>query len=167
LFIEDDYIINPNFNYMVGFFDRNANPCTLVRETERIFVVERSPLEILDDSIRCIGFNLKGAMETAKSLLGNKQMCPVMVNPVYQICVFPIKSSKYIDTIWFNPNHIARTLSFKLNTQVEFTNGITIMVTSKLYSFNNKLQIAEQFRNMMIGRAVKPASFKQGPKKRA
>ncbi|QCJ45072.1 hypothetical protein FAY30_03120 [Bacillus sp. S3] len=47
---------------------------------------------MLNDSIRCVGFNLKGAMETAKLLLGDKQMCPVMVNPLHTIVVFPNKS---------------------------------------------------------------------------
>ncbi|MFJ5718037.1 competence protein ComK [Neobacillus sp. NPDC093127] len=80
-----------------------------VTELNRTFIVDSSPLEILNDSIRCIGFDLRGAMETAKWLLGNKHMCPVMVNPIHNICVFPNKSAKHADTMWFNPEHIVRT----------------------------------------------------------
>lgn len=152
---------------MVGYYDRQAKLCTLVKELDRTFVVDRSPLEILNDSIKCIGFDLRGAMETANWLLGNKYMCPVMVNPVHRICVFPDKSAKNANTIWFNPYHIARTKSINQKAQVEFTNGLTITLPSKLYSFNHKLQIAEQFRKMIVRMDNDPFSFKEDPKKGA
>jgi competence protein ComK len=83
--------------YMAGIYDRNAKLCTLVTELNRTIIVDKAPLEILNDSIKCIGFDLRGAMETARWLLGNKNMCPVMVNPVHRICVIPDKSSKHND----------------------------------------------------------------------
>ncbi len=106
-------------------------------------------------------------METAKSLLGNKHMCPVMVNPIHKICVFPNKSAKHDDTMWFNPNLILRTNTFNGKATVESTNGLIITVSSKLYSFNHKLQTADQFKKMIVGTGTKPLSFKQDPKKRA
>lgn len=62
---EEVYSINQNLMYMAGFYDCHAKACTLVRETERIFVVHQSPLEILEYSIKKVGYNLKGAMETS------------------------------------------------------------------------------------------------------
>ena len=153
--------------YMVGYYDRQAKLCTLVKELHKTFIVDRSPLEILNDSIRCIGFDLRGAMETAKWLLGNKYMCPVMVNPIHRICVFPDKSTKNPHTMWFNPYHIARTKSFNQKAQIDFTNGLSITHPSTLYSFNQKLQTAEQFRKMIIKIDNDPFSFKEDPKKGA
>ncbi|MED4227921.1 competence protein ComK [Neobacillus cucumis] len=167
MFLENKYIINPNFMYMVGYYDRQAKLWTLVKELHRTFIVDRSPLEILNDSIQCIGFNLKGAIETAKWLLGNKYMCPVMVNPIHRISVFPDKSAKKAATIWFNPYHINRTMSFNQKAQVVFSNGLSITLTSKLYSFNHKLQTAEQFRKMLVGLDNDPFSFEEDPKKGA
>lgn len=152
---------------MAGIYDRNAKLCTLVTELTRTFIVDRAPLEILNDSIRCIGFDLRGAMETARWLLGNKNMCPVMVNPVHRICVFPDKSSKHNDTKWFNPIHITRTNSMNQQTNVEFTNGLTITVPMKLYSFNHKLQMADQFRNMTVRMENNPFSDEKDPRKGA
>lgn len=54
LVIERYYIINQHMMYMSGLHDRNAKVCTLVREFHPVFIVDRSPLEILDDSLRCI-----------------------------------------------------------------------------------------------------------------
>ncbi|MEH7346842.1 competence protein ComK [Bacillus sp. JJ1532] len=49
----------------------------------------QTPLEILDESIRSIGYNLRGAIESSKRLLGIVHCCPVLVNPIDRIVVFP------------------------------------------------------------------------------
>lgn len=94
-------------------------------------------------------------------------MCPVMVNPIHNICVFPDKSAKHADTMWFNPETIARTNTLNGKAKVEFTNGLIITVPSKLYSFNHKLQTADQFKRMMAGKGYEPHPIKKDPKKRA
>ncbi|MDQ0974625.1 competence protein ComK [Neobacillus niacini] len=166
MFIEPYYIINPHMMYMYGLHDRNAKVCTLVREFHRVFIVDRSPLEILDDSLRCIGFNLKGAMDTSKIIIPNSMMCPVMINHIHNICVFPDKSHKHEDTIWFNPCHILRTLSFKRKTLIEFRNRLILINDSKLFSFNNKWKAAEQLSQITIENAKNPVSFIIEPPKK-
>ncbi|MFZ7942523.1 competence protein ComK [Neobacillus sp. 19] len=161
----EKYIINKDFMYMVGQHDRNGKLCTIVTEINRVIIVDRSPLEILDDSIRCIGFNLSGAMETSKMLLCDKHMCPVMVNPIHMICVFPNKSAKRPDAIWFNPDLILRTSILNRKARIEFKNGLIIIVPSNLYSFNHKLQTAEQFKKIMTDEEKKPLTFTKSPKK--
>jgi competence protein ComK len=153
--------------FMFGLRDRNAKVCTLVRELHRVFIVDRSPLEILDDSLRCIGFNLKGAMDTSKIIMGNNTMCPVMLNHIHNICVFPDRSHKHEDTIWFNPNQILRTHSLRRKTQIEFRNRLILMNDSKLFSFNNKWKAAEQLSRITTENANKQVFFITKPPKKA
>nr|WP_263324340.1 competence protein ComK [Neobacillus sp. Marseille-Q6967] len=157
--IERHYIINQHFMYMFGVRDRNAKVCTLVREFHRVFIVDRSPLEILEDSLRSIGFNLKGALDSSKIIIGNNMMCPVMLNHIHNICVFPDKSHKHEDTIWFNPCHILRTHSIKRKTHVEFRNRLILTIDSKLFSFNNKWKSAEQLSRITTENANNPVSY--------
>lgn len=145
--------------YMTGFYDRNGKLCSLVNELYRTIIVDRSPLEILEDSIRCSGFDLKGALSTAKWILGDIPMCPFMVNPIQGICVFPTKSSKHEETIWFNPCHIVWTDPYYLYTKVKLTNGLVITVPCRLFSFNTKKQKAEQLRRITAELATNPHSF--------
>ena len=119
-----------------------------------------SPLEVLDDSIRFIGFDLRGAIETSKMLLGDKYLCPVMVNPIHSICVFPDKSANRPDAMWFNPEHIYRTHTLNCKAGIEFTNGLVITIPMKLYTFNHKLKNAEQFKNILMGNGLDPFSSK-------
>jgi competence protein ComK len=151
---------------MVGYYDRNGKLCTIVEEVDNIFIIDQSPLEILEYSINLIGYDLKGATNTSKWLLGDIQMCPIMVNPVLNICLFPSKSSKHHDTMWFNPDHIKRTRGYRRNTTIEFSNGLNLIIPCKLPYFNSKLQNAEQLRKMTYSAGTNPASFVLDPNKR-
>ena len=133
---------------MSGFYDRNGKMCTLVEETRKTFIVDKSPLEILDDSIRKIGYNLNGAMETSKQLLGNVYHCPVLVNPIQRIVLFPTRSALHEECSWFNPVHTKRTSSLNRKTHIMFSNGKTFNFPAKLSSFNNKIKRAEQLEEM-------------------
>jgi competence protein ComK len=152
--------------YMVGYYDRNGKLCTIVEEVDEIFIIDQSPLQILEYSINCIGFDLKGATATSKWLLGDIHMCPIMVNPLLNISLFPSKSSKHHDTMWFNPHHIKRTRGYMRKTTIEFTNGLNLIIPCKLTYFNNKLQNAEQLRKMTYSAGTNPVSFVLDPKKR-
>lgn len=157
MYIEEDYIINQKMMFMTALYDRNGKKCTRVGEENKQFFVDKSPLEILDKSIKWIGFDLKGAMSTSKWILGDIRMCPVMVNPIQKICVFPNRSPKHEDVIWFNPNHILRTSSMKQKTKIEFKNGFILMIPSRLTFFNTKLQSAEQLQRITVAIGKNPS----------
>jgi competence protein ComK len=142
------YTINKQFMEMTGYYDRNGKFCTLVIETARTFIVDKSPLEIISDSIVCIGYDLRGATETAKKLLGNIYICPVLVNPNDRIVLFPTLSPKHIECVWFNPFHIKRTESLNRKTYIIYSNGQTRLIRAKLSSFNCKIKQAEQLEGM-------------------
>jgi competence protein ComK len=165
-YLKSTHMINQWLMYMVGFYDRNGKICTLVKEMEQIFVVDKSPLEILAYSIKCIGFDMRGAFASSKWILGDDiLMHPVMVNPIHKICLFPNKSAKLHDTIWFNPYYIKRTTGSMRKTVIEFQNGETLKIECQLSSFNHKLQTAEQLRNMTTGIGIDPITFIFTPKK--
>jgi competence protein ComK len=152
-------MINPNTFYLNGVYDRYGKLCTIVRELEKTLFIDDSPLHILENSIKSIGYDLKGAMSSAKWILGDIHMPPVMINPIQQICLFSNKSAKNDDTIWFNPAHIVRTTSYQKKTYIEFTNGTTLIIHCSLSAFNTKLQNAMQLRNITTEMGKHPKSM--------
>jgi competence protein ComK len=157
---EKHYIINQYMMYLEEFYNQVGKLCTKVSELGRTIFVDKSPREILNDSIRCIGFDLRGAISTSKWILGGETyLCPFMVNPILKICVFPHRSQEQGITRWFNPIHIKRTGSINRKTNVEFHNGQTLLVHSKLSAFNNKLQIADQLSEISVEFAKHPENF--------
>ncbi|WP_231734913.1 competence protein ComK [Bacillus sp. FJAT-29937] len=142
--MRSSYIINEYFMYMKGHYDRHGKLCTHVTETCNTFIVDKSPLEILEDSICVIGYDLRGAIATSKKLLGNIYHCPILVNPILRIIVFPTKSAWHDECVWYNPIHIKRTNSLNRKTTITYSNGKTHNISAKLTSFNSKIKTAEQ-----------------------
>ncbi|WP_373889950.1 competence protein ComK [Neobacillus cucumis] len=75
-------------------------------------------------------------------------MCPIIVNPYKGICLFPYKSSRKEDCIWFNPDHIVKTKTRGFKTEVELSNGVSILIDLKKYTFIYKIQTALQLKNI-------------------
>lgn len=168
MYLEKDYIINQQFMDMVGVFDRNAKLCALVTEVERKFFVDKSPLEIIEDSIRFIGFgfDFKEATAASKLILGDINMCPMMINHIHKICIFPDKAAKHGDTRWYNPLHIYRTTSYMGGTNIERTNGQVLWVPIRLSSFNSKWKAADELRDIAVAIANNPITFAFEPNRK-
>jgi competence protein ComK len=142
---------------MMGEYDRYGKLCARVMAGRSSFLVDRTPLQLLDDTITYIGFDLRGAMASAKLILGERARCPIIVNPYQGICLFPNKSPFKADCIWFNPEHIVRTKAIGNKTEIELSNGHSIIVDSKLNSFNNRIQKANQLMQISKNRGNHPS----------
>lgn len=148
MFMKSRYTINKRFMEMTGYYDRNGKLCTLVTETEKTFIVDKSPLEIINNNIMLAGYDLQGAMKTARFLLGNTYNCPILVNPINRIVIFPTLSPKHVECVWYNPFHIKRTSSLNRRTFIMYSNGKSKLITATLSSFNCKIKQAEQLEGL-------------------
>ncbi|MFC4802588.1 competence protein ComK [Neobacillus sp. GCM10023253] len=151
-----NYYIEKKMILMTGEYNRFGKLCARVMVGTSAFLVDRSPLQVLDDTLTYIGFDLKGATTGAKVVLDKKAKCPIIVNPYLGICLFPTKSPKKADCIWFNPEHIEKTTAMGNNTIVELSNGYTMIIESKLASFNDKIEKARQLIHLSTKRGKQP-----------
>ncbi|MED4206660.1 competence protein ComK [Neobacillus mesonae] len=164
---QPSYMIDEMMILMTGEYDQYGKLCTRVMDGAAAFLVDRTPLQLLDDTLTYIGFDLRGAMSSAKLILGKKMKYPVIVNPYLGVCLFPVNSPHKADCIWFNPEHIMKTTAAGNKTKVELSNGYYIMVDLKLYYFNNKIQTARQLMRISKERGTHPngPTFLLQPKK--
>jgi len=139
LTIEDDYIFSTKFMYMTAVLNHEEKLCTEITESTGTFIIEKPIVEVINNSIIATGLDLTGVLETSKWLLGNVQFCPIMVNPIRQIVLFPTHSPKNMKTIWFNPSHICSTSGTSRRTYITFNNGKTTMAPVRLSFFNTLL----------------------------
>lgn len=161
------YLIDRNIIMMVGEYDANGRLCSRVMIGSESILVERTPLQLMDDTLKYISFNLSGAYKGAKDILGDIRLCPVIVNPYQDVCLFPIISTQKDDCLWFNPQHIVKTKRIGYKTEVELSNGISIMVDLRIHSFNSKMQTALQLWKLSKdrGNTHNPMIFHHEPKK--
>ena len=123
----------------------------------RFFFSSRlNTLTLLDDTLTYIGYDLRGAVSSAKLILGERMRNPIIVNPYLGICLFPNMSPRKAECIWFNPEHIVRTIAMGNKTEVELSNGHTIIVDTKLSNFNNKIHKANKLKQIAMKRGNQP-----------
>lgn len=161
--IENNYFVNQNMMYMAGFYDRKTRACTLVKETERLFVVEKSPVELLEFSMMEVEFPFMD--DKSASAAQNLQL--LTADSILNLVVFPAESANQVDTIWLNPEQIHRTRRSKYfhnKTAIIFKNGDILTIVSKLSADSKKLQTAKQYRNMRIRAVQKSFSIILDPK---
>lgn len=153
---------------LMGEYDGYGKLCARVLTGGSSFLVDRTPLQLLDDTLTYIGYDLRGAISSAKLILGERARCPIIVNPYLGICLFPNKSPSKADCIWFNPEHIVRTMTIGYKTEVELSNGHTIIVDSRISNFNNKIHKAKQLMQITMKRGNQPGPilFYLEPQKR-
>ncbi len=60
----------------------------------------------------------------------------------------PYKSSTNHDAIWFNVDHIEQTRRLGKKTQVDLSNGVTMIIDSTITAFNAKITIAKQLKDI-------------------
>jgi competence protein ComK len=161
------YLLDKRIILMTGEYDQYGKHCSRVMIGKTSYLVDRTPLQLLDETLMYIGFDLRGATSSAKSILGIKAKCPVMINSYQSVCLFPTKSPQWIDCIWFNPEHIVKTKARSGKTEVELSNGYSIIIGAKLLAFNNKVTKANQLRRISMERGLQNGTlqFYLEPKK--
>lgn len=138
----------------MGEYDQNGKLCSRIMVEKTTLLVDTAPLNLLDDTLKYIGFDLRGAIAGAKYILNKKVKCPIIVNPYQSVCLFPSKSPQKQDCIWFNPEHIVNIKAMGNKTEVELSNGHFMLVDAKLTAFNNKLQTANLLKRLSKERGI-------------
>ncbi len=154
--IQKHYIIEKKMILLMGEYDRYGKLCSRIMAGQSAFLVDRTPLQLVDDSLVYIGFDLRGAMSSAKLMLDKKVKCPVIVNPYLDICLFPIQSPNRAECMWFNPDHIVKTTPIGSMTKVGLSNGYSLVVNSRLSAFNGKIETANQLVRLSRDRGNHP-----------
>jgi competence protein ComK len=163
-----NFFIDKKVILVMGEYDQNGKLCSRIMVEKTTLLVDRAPLNLLDDTLKYIGFDLRGAIAGAKYILNKTVKCPIIVNPYQSVCLFPSKSPQKQDCIWFNPDHIVNTKAIGSKTEVELSNGHFMLVDAKLTAFNNKLQTANQLKRLTKERGIQASPlllYLEPPKK--
>lgn len=161
MIIADHYYIKKQTVLMIGEYDHYGNLFTRVIEGKKSILVKSSPEQIINRSLLHIyGFNLKGALESSKAILGKMNMYPVMVSARHGICLFSTKSRNHSDCVYFSRIHVKRTESIGLKkTKVHLSYGHSIIIDKSRTAFNNRAERASQLIRIISERSENPLAF--------
>lgn len=149
-----EYIINPSTMCITPVYDKYGNLYSKVYEGNKIFIVEMSPLKIMENSCLYYGHSLYGAMEGSRSILGNHKMMPVTVCSALGIYWFPSQSYRSDKCSWFAQAHILYLEQVDTaNTKVILNYGHSVTVKVKKGALDIRRQRAGQLRLTMDERS--------------
>lgn len=123
------HLINEKTVLLTGEYDKYGNLCTRVIEGEKTFVINESPVKKIDNTLLNYGSSFKGALESSKFILGPIKMPPIKINENKGIWLFPTKSFRRKNCVWFNLDHIIKTKPLGVNKTLVIMNyGHTFII---------------------------------------
>lgn len=148
MLIFPSYLVGPNTTLLADQYYLYGSLYTRVYEGRKPFLVSMASKKIIDFTLKHHGSNLRGAIESAKFLLGKKYMCPIIVNPVQNICMLRLYSPAQGIHIWFNLDHIWKADRINNKTVVILIHGFSIEVDLRLASLNKRLDKARELKRI-------------------
>lgn len=134
----DRYAVNHLTSFLIGERNKYGYLYTRVVEGDQAFLVRMTPREVLEYTLLSVGSDLRGAMKSARSILDNGYMCPIIVNPYQDICLFPTHSSRADHCMWVNPKRVVNYDNLGIQTSVYFKDYIIIPVDLLYITFKTR-----------------------------
>jgi len=147
-------------NYEITFDTQVIMPIkdtnTRVIESEDEYIINNTPLEILEHSCEYFGSSLEGRKEGTKKMLGITYKPPIIVEESREMIFFPTNSPENIDCIWINLGKIEKY--YKINskkTAILFKNGDIMDFNLSYGSLSNQILRATRLKFILEERTRK------------
>ncbi|MBO1511699.1 competence protein ComK [Metabacillus bambusae] len=146
----EDYIIN---RFTMAILPDSNKMCTRILEYEEEFVVQKRPMEVIDQSCRYFGSSYSGRKDGTKNLMGITHKSPIVIDPANSIYFFPTTSSTRPQCAWLSHYFIKGSSKTEHdNTIVTFSNDKQINLAMSIGSFKNQYYRTAQLRTMISSR---------------
>ena len=119
-------------------------------ENNESYVVNVTPMQILEHSCEYFGSSFDGRREGTKNLLGITHKSPIIVEESRKIIFFPTTSPDRNDCIWINLEKISRYYkSSQKKSIIEFKNGDIIEFDVSIGSLTNQILRASRLKYIL------------------
>ena len=130
------------------------NKQTIVYEVDKSFIVDKKPLEIVEESCEYFGSSFEGRQVGTSKLIGYTHKVPVIIEESFDLIFFPTLSPKNNDCSWLSYSHIFRPDKFKDKTIVELKNGKKILVDVSSSIIDNQLYRCSRLKDVLQLRKI-------------
>lgn len=119
-------------------------------ENNESYVVNVTPMQILEHSCEYFGSSFDGRREGTKKLLGITHKSPIIIEESRKIIFFPTTSPDRNDCIWINLEKISRYYkSSQKKSIIEFKNGDIIEFDVSIGSLTNQILRASRLKYIL------------------
>lgn len=122
---------------------------TIVYENDDSFVVDQTPLEIMEESCEYFGSSFQGRQTGTTKLVGYTHKVPIIVEESYNLIFFPTLSPKNDMCSWISYSQIMKIDKFKNKSILELKNGKKIIVDVSTSIIDNQLYRCSRLKDML------------------
>ena len=131
----------------------NEKENSLVYEDDDRYIIDQTPLEIMESSCRYFGSTYNGRKESARDILGAEYKVPIIVEDTDNLIVFLTTSPLSDDCIWISLKRVKRFEKIDAcNTKIIFDNNREIIVPCSFRTIENQVSRASRLDLIMRNR---------------
>lgn len=127
---------------------------TIVYETDDSFIVDKTPLQIMEDSCEYFGSSLEGRQTGTSKLIGYTHKVPIIVEESFDLIFFPTLSPRNEECSWLSYKHIFKPDKFKDKSIIELKNGKKIIVGVSSAIIDNQLYRCSRLKDVLQVRKI-------------
>ena len=124
------------------------NKSKIIEKTEE-FIVDKSPIEIINDSCLYFGSSYSGRLSATKYLLGISYKSPIVIEETRNIIFFPTLSPRVKNCYWINLNNIKNYEKSNKQSRVIFNDGKKLEIPISFGSLDNQVLRATRLESII------------------
>lgn len=125
------------------------NFCSKVIEKDNTIIVDKTPMQIIEDSCAFFGSSYNGRAKGTKKLIGISHKAPIIIEESREIIFFPTRSPRLYECCWVSLNHIDRYKPQENNSIVLFSSGYLLELEMSYGSLDNQVLRATRLESVL------------------
>lgn len=126
-----------------------------VIEREKELFINKSTIDIIEDSFKYYGCTYEGRCEGTRNLLNYSYKLPIMIEESKSLIFFPTASPKFAKCSWLSLHDIDKFYRHGESTQILFKNGYSLVIECSFETIENQLMRATRLDCVMKERKNK------------
>jgi len=122
---------------------------TKIIEKDNSFIVNNTPMKIIENSCRYFGSSYEGRFVGTKNLIGISHKAPIIIEESREIIFFPTNSPRLYDCAWISLKNLQNYKKNDTNSTVIFNNGNSINLDISYGSLDNQVLRAARLESVL------------------
>ncbi len=118
-------------------------------EKDREFIVDMTPIKIIDNSCQYFGSSYQGRFLGTKKLIGVSHKAPIIIEESREIIFFPTNSPRLYECSWISLKHLNNYKKNEETSKIFFNNGSLLEVDISYGSLDNQVLRAARLESVL------------------
>lgn len=141
----NDYEINIDTQAIIPIGEEKSK----VIEGSRTFIVNQSPMKIIDESCKYFGSSYQGRFLGTKSLIGISHKAPIIIEETKEIIFFPTNSPRQNNCAWISLRHLQNYKKNNNSSLIKFSGGNLLNLDVSYGTLDNQVLRATRLESVL------------------